>query len=458
MHRNCKMSLLFVIDTIGGSFMRLVCKTRNGLWKLRPRQIIKDILEVGFEYATLDIGSILEPREYELLHRNNYKRTSDKIYLTEHPEELRKEADRNITSIAKEEGLKLSIAVGPCAPADIKLGKEPEQAAAEINKIYRKLGIETALAAADAGCESVVVYPLFSGIESGHEWEINKPFYLEVAKAVKDTGSDIQILLINRIKNINGHFVRGICAEPEEACRWIDELNAELGQERFGFCFDVGTGTLCGQELFTAIEPLGSRLKAAIIRDCDGANDVSMLPYTACLKGQQTSWLGCIRGLRKTGFDGDLIMDFAETYDAFPITLKKTVLSQAFEIGKFFLWHINIENVIKKYDKRVLFGAGNMCRAYLKNYGEEYPPLFTCDNNSSRWGEDFFGITIENPEKLKELSPDTAIFICNMYYNEITEQLRKMNLPNPIEWFSDEYMPTFHMDRLEMAKDPNSGK
>ena len=199
--------------------MRLVCKTRYDFWKHRPRQIIKDILEVGFEYATLDIGSILEPREYELLHRNNFKRISDKIYLTEHPEELRKEADRNIASIAREEGLKLSIAVGPCAPADIKLGKEPEKAAAELNEIYRKLGIETALAAADAGCESAVIYPLFAGIESGHEWEVNKPFYLEVAKAVMDAGSDVQILLINRAKDINGHFVRGICAEPEETIR-----------------------------------------------------------------------------------------------------------------------------------------------------------------------------------------------------------------------------------------------
>ena len=45
-----------------------------------------------------------------------------------------------------------------------------------------------------------------------------------------------------------------------------------------------------------------------------------------------------------------------------------------------------------------------------------------------------------------------------MYYNEITAQLKEMNLPNPIEWFNDEYMPTFHMERLDMAADPNAGK
>ncbi len=438
--------------------MRLVCKTRNKMWYLRSRQNTKDIVDVGFEYATLDIGSILEPREYEDLHRNNFMRIAGKVYLTEHPEELRKEADRNIISLAKEEGLKLPIAVGPCAAADVKLGKEPEKAAAELNEIYRKLGIETALAAVDGGCESVVVYPLFARIESGHEWEVNKPFYLEVAKAVMDAGSDIKILLINRVKDINGHFVRGICAEPEESCRWVDDLNAELGQERFGLCFDVGAGTLCGQDLFTAMAPLGSRLKAVIVRDCDGVNDVSMLPYTACMKYQQTQWIGLVRGLRKSGFDGDLIIDFAETYDGFPVTLRKTVLAQAYEVGQFFFWHVNMENVVKKYDKRVLFGAGNMCRAYLKNYGDEYPPLFTCDNNPSRWGRDFFGITIENPEKLKELSPDTAIFICNSYYDEIGAQISAMNLPNPVELFSDEYLPTLHMDRLQTQQISTPGK
>ncbi len=73
--------------------MRLVCKTRNKMWYLRSRQNTKDIVDVGFEYATLDIGSILEPREYEDLHRNNFMRIAGKVYLTEHPEELRKEAD-----------------------------------------------------------------------------------------------------------------------------------------------------------------------------------------------------------------------------------------------------------------------------------------------------------------------------------------------------------------------------
>ncbi|MBP3273734.1 MAG: hypothetical protein J6L93_01895, partial [Butyrivibrio sp.] len=142
----------------------------------------------------------------------------------------------------------------------------------------------------------------------------------------------------------------------------------------------------------------------------------------------------------------------------YPVILKKNILAEAYEIGKFLFWHINMENMVKKYDKRVLFGAGNMCLAYLKNYGDKYPPLFTCDNNKNRWGQDFFGIIIENPDKLKELSPDTAIFICNSFYDEIGAQLKAMKLPNPIELFSDEYLPVLHMDRLNVKQIPNAGK
>lgn len=75
--------------------------------------------------------------------------------------------------------------------------------------------------------------------------------------------------------------------------------------------------------------------------------------------------------------------------------------------------------------------------------------MFTCDNDSTRWGERFAGLEIRPPEALKDLAPDCAIFICNIYYTEIEQQLRKMGVTNPIERFNDEYMPSYYHDRLE---------
>ncbi len=90
-----------------------------------------------------------------------------------------------------------------------------------------------------------------------------------------------------------------------------------------------------------------------------------------------------------------------------------------------------------------------MCRNYMKNYGEKYPPLYTCDNNSKLWGTIFEGIEVKSPEELKKLPADCGIFICNIYYSEIEAQLREMGIEN-IEYFNDEYMPSYYFDRLEM--------
>ena len=56
---------------------------------------------------------------------------------------------------------------------------------------------------------------------------------------------------------------------------------------------------------------------------------------------------------------------------------------------------------------------------------------------------------MRNPECLKDLDKDCAVIICNVYYKEIEAQLRQMNIENPIEYFNDEYMPSFYFDRIK---------
>lgn len=430
--------------------MNLICNSRGIFGRLRPGARMQDMMNAGFEYSVYNASVFCGLKEFEDLKRNNFKREED-VYLTEQPEKLNEEMEKLILSHARERELKLPIALAPYVASDIKADTVD-------NDVLIKLAEEMLKAAVAAGCERIIVHPLTIGIEVNNEWDVNREFYMGLAALTDSLDSDIRILLINKGKDINGHMVRGVCAEPEEAVKWVDTLNELAGKKRFGFCFDIGTATICGQNLYTAMVPLGERLEAVIVRDCDGIHDVSMLTYTACEQGQQTNWLYMIRALRKIDFDGDLIMDFADTYGSFLYLLRPSLLALAHETGEFLAWQINMERMVKSYDKRVLFGAGNMCRSYMKDYGKDYPPLFTCDNNSNRWGEEFSGLTIENPEKLKELPEDVTIFICNMYYDEIEDQLRSMGLKNTIERFSDEYMATFHMERLKMAADPNAGK
>ena len=185
-----------------------------------------------------------------------------------------------------------------------------------------------------------------------------------------------------------------------------------------------------------------------VLKDFSWQRETALLPFTCVDSG--TDWLGVIRGLRDVDFDGELVIDFSGTMRAFSPLLRPALYKLARETVKYFSWQIGLEQGMKKYKKLVLFGAGNMCRNYMKNYGEKYPPLFTCDNNSKLWGTEFCGLEVKSPEALKNLPEDCGIFICNIYYREIEEQLRAMGVERNIEYFNDEYMQSFDFNRLDI--------
>jgi hypothetical protein len=64
----------------------------------------------------------------------------------------------------------------------------------------------------------------------------------------------------------------------------------------------------------------------------------------------------------------------------------------------------------------------------------------------------FEGLEVKDPQALKSLPSDCAVFICNTYYSEIKQQLSQMGISNPIEYFNDEYMPSFYFDRIDVSE------
>jgi hypothetical protein len=213
---------------------------------------------------------------------------------------------------------------------------------------------------------------------------------------------------------------------------------------------NINVCNICGQNMYDFAVELGDRLKALILSESDGSQEDHLLPFTVAHQNRsRTDWLNLFRGLRTIGFDGILALEFKDTAEAVSPILRPALMRLAKETADFFEWQIKLEEPLKKYPQRVLFGAGNMCRNYMKCYGQQYPPLYTCDNDSKKWGTEFEGLQIKSPESLKELPENTAIFICNIYYREIEAQLRQMGLNNPIEFFNDEYLASFHFERVE---------
>lgn len=421
--------------------MNVSCAPQGIVAFRHPKQGAGDIAKAGFEGMLLDLSMCCPPGELEVVGNISRKAIKGSItaLLCEHPEKM-SEYMRPILDQCAERHLRCSMAKAPYLESDTKRD--------DLSSFVKELVKESIRICGQAGCKILIVKPLSIGVSDQDLWECNRAYYLDLAVCARQAG--VQILLENQYKDINGHLVRGLCCDGVQAAAWVDALNEAAGEERFGFCMDVGVCNLCGQNMYDFILMLGNRLKAVILRDCDGDSDCGLLPFTSVAHGKsQTDWLNLIRGLRKVCFDGELIIDFYDTAAAFSPILRPGLLQMAKSVADYFAWQIGIENLLKKYPSRVLFGAGNMCRNYMKCYGEKYPPLFTCDNNQNIWETEFCGLTVKDPKALKDISDNCAIFICNIYYREIEEQLRQMGLKNPIEFFNDEYMPSFYFDRVE---------
>lgn len=421
--------------------MHITCSSRGVIDIYKPSQGIKDLAASGYQGIMLDLSTLCSPYELENFGKKNPEPDhGSKIKISEHPEALYEGISKVLEQCEKMQ-LRVPIGRAPYLKGDTKRN--------DLNVLLEQLAAESIKACGRAGCRYVIVRPLFAGIAKDRIVKENKDYYLRLAKAARE--HKVQILLENQCRDINGHAVRGFCSEGSEAAQWVDDLNREAGEELYGFCMDVGTCSLCGMNMYDFSLSLGGRLKAVIIRECIGDRESSMLPFTGIGRGQaQTDWLNLIRGLREVCFDGELIMDFAGTIAVSPLILRAEWIRMSKRVADYFEWQIKMESVLKKYPSRVLFGAGNMCRNYMKCYGEQYPPLFTCDNNKMMWEKEFCGLKVKAPETLRKLPENCAIFICNIYYREIEAQLRDMGITNPIEYFNDEHMPSFYFDRLDV--------
>ena len=405
--------------------MNIVCSSKGIIDIKHPRQGINDLLICGFTDVILDLSMILSS--------NMNSRQSEDRYLID-PSLLRMYAN-NISSCFKEKNICNSIIYAPYTSCITFKDN--------INNIIEKLTSESIELCNSLNAEYIIVRPL-ANIAPNDIYN----YYLRLGKIAKTNNT--HILIENQCKSHNGHFIRGTFSDSEQTSEFIDKLNYEIGYDCFGICINFSALTLAGQNIYDYIIPLKNKIKAVILSDCDGAYETALLPFSAAHKRTScTDWLGIIRGLRACNFDGTRILDIDDTISAFSPILHPNVLELAKNTVEYLKWQIELENLMRKYQSIVLFGAGNMCRNYMKCYGEKYPPLFTCDNNSKIWGTEFCGLEVKNPEELKNIPKDCAIFICNVYYREIEAQLREMGITNPIEYFNDEYLPRYEFNRIE---------
>lgn len=409
----------------------------------KESKILKEQHKAGFTNSMFDLSAFVS------------------AYVLEYREKiLEKDSEHLTAKIAFEPGLlkeSVELYKAQCKKLGFShtIGRAPTLLAnterEDLDWLIYKLTISSIEICAEAGCRYILVEPLLKYGNTKEDRERNIEFYLSFAKIAKE--KEIKILIRNSYRNHNGSLVRGEFSDVYRLSSFVDELNKKAENDTFAICMDIGVCNICGQNMYDFAVCLGDRIKAVIVRENNGVLDNSLIPFSyASGAVSQLDWLSVIRGLRAIDFDGELIYQFGDSQHGTTHLLRADVICYAKKVIDFLVWQIEIERVIKKYSSRVLFGAGNMCRNYMKCYGEEFPPLYTCDNNSAIWGTMFEGLEIKNPSALLELPPECAIFICNVFYDEIEEQLKEMGIKNTIERFNDEYMPSLYMDRFDAEK------
>ena len=406
----------------------------------RPKQSIHELKAAGIHEVMFDFGLIVSPAG--ILFDRNSKEPGFKP-------KLKKKYYRTVIEQFREHEFLPSIARLPF----VDVGIDPNGAYEyeELNELILQVDLDCIKACEEIGCRNILVQPLFAGIEQGNVWEANRLFLLTLAEHCQK--EDTKLLLVNQCRSHNGHLLRGVCSDGAEAAAWIDALNEVSDRARFGFCIDIGSCNFCGQNMQSMTASLGKRLHAVILTENNGKDMARLLPFTNAYGRRSTmDWLSVIRGLRDILFDGYLILEAVDTTVAFSPLLQPSLVPVYKAILDYFAMQVNIENDLKKYERVALFGAGNMCRNYMKCYGEKYPPLFTCDNNPQLWNTEFEGLVVKNPEELKSLSENDGVIICNIFYQEIEEQLRSMEIDN-IGYFNDEYMPSFYVDRFRREEE-----
>lgn len=181
-------------------------------------------------------------------------------------------------------------------------------------------------------------FKLLYSLGREEEYRLNIEFFCSLIPLLKEYG--VKICLENIYDSFNGRICEGVCADPYEAVRYVDELNRIAKKECFAFCFDTGHANILGKNMKETILVLGNRLQAIHIHDNDGLNDLHQLPFTFTKKlagDVSTDWEGCIDGLKEIGYNGVLSFETFGALRCFPEELHDSVLKMVADTGKYFV-------------------------------------------------------------------------------------------------------------------------
>lgn len=166
------------------------------------------------------------------------------------------------------------------------------------------------------------------------EWQENIAYFETLIPLLKE--HKVGVCFENLYESVGGRIVEGVCANPDDAIRYIDTLNDIAGEELFGHCLDTGHLQLVKRDAYAFIKTLGRRLKVLHIHENDTVGDLHQLPYSfGRHKGEGFDWQQFCKALGEIEFDAVLSFETFPTLNSFPFEMEKDVLNMIHAVGEY---------------------------------------------------------------------------------------------------------------------------
>ncbi|MBO4217240.1 MAG: sugar phosphate isomerase/epimerase [Clostridia bacterium] len=142
------------------------------------------------------------------------------------------------------------------------------------------------------------------------EYEVNRKFYLALADTLRGSGVTCCLENMWTCASPWRKIYADVCGDPSDTAEMIDKLNAEAGEDLFGYCYDVGHSLICGLDPYRFMLKLGKRIKVFHIHDVDGVHDSHLLPFLGV-----GEWRTFARGVAAIGYDYSLNLEAGNFYN-----------------------------------------------------------------------------------------------------------------------------------------------
>ncbi len=202
---------------------------------------------------------------------------------------------KKLRSIGDECGIGFSQAH---APFPSSKGEEP------FDTVIRERIIRSMQAAAITGVKNIVVHPMqhLNYAKNRRElYEMNIKFYRSLIPYCEEFGIRVCLENMWQYDDKRHYIVDSVCAQPEEFCAMLDELDSEwmVG------CLDIGHSALSGIEPADFIRAMGKkRLQALHVHDVNYVSDCHTMPFM-----EKLDWESITDALADIDYEGDFTFE-----------------------------------------------------------------------------------------------------------------------------------------------------